>query len=122
MAPDTEYDDKKCTTCGAIVPPETEECPECGQPFNGNENLWEEDLKEKQDKVVETIIKEQNNNSNRPLYLGFFLIIVGVLAIILSWYPFGDSSQTLYDMITGGGGTVITAVGVFLLFKWKNKS
>ncbi len=148
---DVEYEEAECPTCGAVIPADALECPECGQLFEEEEELWEEEEEmeeeeptgdeyfeeEEEEPGMEDIKTEQDwegywakqEPSKLKLYVGVFLLLFGGVGLgfmswfhnQIGWYPFGIGGYPGYgwlDQTLGGTGTIITLIGVLLVYLW----
>lgn len=135
------YEEAECPTCGATVPADANECPECGQQFAEEEE--EEDLWETEEEPEEFGGEEMDEEwaegpapeepSRWKLYLGVFLILFGGIGNtlmsyvhnIIGWYPFGIGGYSGYgwaDQTWGASGTVVLIIGIILFYLWHREN
>ncbi len=142
-----EFDAAECPTCGAIVPADALECTECGQKFEEESEVWEDDeefIEEEDEEFIEEedeeFIEEEDDwgdfwEEEAPgkfkLYFGIFLVLFGSLGMglmswlhnQLQWNPLGLETYAPniygpYDQMFGGSGIVVTIIGIVLIFLW----
>lgn len=130
-----DYEEAECPTCGAVIPADAEECPECGQEFEeeDEEELWEEEVTEEElkegpgDEWEEEVIEEPGKGK---LYLSVIMMFLGGVGFGLfswlhnqiGWYPFGIGGYPGYgplDQMTGAAGTVIFLIGIFIFYLYR---
>ncbi len=132
-----EFEAAECPTCGAIVPADATECTECGQRFEEEDEVWEEDELMGKDEFMSEESEdwgdfwEEEAPGKFKLYFGIFLVLFGSLGMglmswlhnQLEWNPLGLENYAPevygpYDQMFGGSGTVVTLIGIVLIFLW----
>ncbi len=135
-----EFDAAECPTCGSIVPSDALECTECGQKFEEESELWEEEEDDEEFIEEDEPLEDEDDwgdfwDEEAPgkfkLYFGIFLVLFGSLGMglmswlhnQLEWNPLGLEGYAPevygpYDQMLGGSGTIVTIIGIVLIFLW----